>query len=129
MKAMASSSSSSQFPLCLISFLCLVVGASALPDNNFSRTSRNFQLTWSGAHHLYAQISAGRYSAWDLLQVLAMCSVLPAYLFWMRWRRPGNKSLSTSSGDASENETVGQYPADLNGKSLISYQRFDANHG
>lgn len=107
----------SQLPSCVI--LPFYFGTVfAFPDSNISKIFKTFQFSslCSSVQQLYPQLSGGRFGVWDFLQVLAMCSVLPGcwLLFRRRRRRTEVKSLATSSGDNSENESAGQYPADPN---------------
>lgn len=64
---------------------------------------------------------------WDMVQIAALCSVLPAF-WYLRGKRRKGKSLSCSSTDASLNgaakESTPKTSVDINGK-LCCGRRFD----
>jgi hypothetical protein len=118
----------SQLSPCLITtlFLCFCARTTAIPDSNISRISKTFQFRslYSGIRQFYPQAFEGRLGIWEVIQIVAMCSVLPGCWFLLRRRRSDGKSLSTSSGEISDVHNAGQYPADPNGKFLCRCKRY-----
>lgn len=106
----------SQPPPCPLFYLCLCAVASALPDSSPLPISRNFQIhsSFPSILYFYPHTLEGKVNPLELLQLLVMCSLLPACWLWYRRGRTEGKPLSTSSGETSENETAGQYPGDAN---------------
>jgi hypothetical protein len=111
----------------------LSVEAIALPDKNWSISNpANLQLRLQellrSVPQLYPQASQGKFDAWEMAQLAAVCSLLPG-IWYLRGRWMGSKSMSWASSEPAI-EGVTRDPSvrnsvDVNGEStlLISAER------
>lgn len=110
----------------------LVSSTTALTTNNstwlLSRPSTNLQALLEGFRQTYPQISRGEPSVWEMVQIAALCSLLPG-LFYLRRTRKDSKSLSLASTEYSNNGMcVEQEGSDSNGKSSLDILRTVADN-
>jgi hypothetical protein len=79
-------------PSCLLQLL-LARDVSAWPDNTVRRPtvpenlSRWLQSTAAGFRHLYPHIAQGRPDFWEVVQLMAWCSLLPGFWYLRRRRK------------------------------------------
>jgi hypothetical protein len=81
-------------PSCLLQ-LVFARDVLAWPDSSIApravpeRMNALLQTGLASLRHLYPQISQGRLNAWELVQVMAWCSLLPGFWYLQRTRREG----------------------------------------
>jgi hypothetical protein len=90
-------------PSCLLQ-LVFARDALAWPDSSIApravpeRMNALLQTGLASLRHLYPQISQGRFNAWELVQVMAWCSLLPGFWYLQRTRRDGISLPWSSTG-------------------------------
>ena len=107
---------------CLL-LLHLVIAALALPDNSSWQLSypsnllrAQYQNLIANFRQVYPQISQGKLNIWEMVQIVALCSLLPGF-WYLRTKRKEAKSMSWSSTESSSNGTaIGQETVEINGK-------------
>jgi hypothetical protein len=115
-----------------ISFLLLlhlVTAALAVPDNSSWRLSfpsnllrAQYQNLIASFRQVYPQISQGKLNIWDMVQIVALCSLLPG-CWYLRTKRKEGKSMSWSSTESSSNGIIRQESVEINGKLLHKITR------
>ena len=74
------------------------IGSPAIPE----RANALLLTVVSSFRHLYPQTSQGRLNFWELVQVMAWCSLLPGFWYLQRRRREGMSKIQSSSGRSQE---------------------------
>ena len=107
----------------IMSLLHLVTAALVVPDNSSLRLSypsnllrAQYQNLIASFRQVYPQISQGKLNIWEMVQIVALCSLLPSF-WYLRTKRKEAKSMSWSSTESSSNGTaIGQETVEINGK-------------
>lgn len=90
-------------PSCLLQ-LVFARDVLALPDSSIApravpeRANALLQIGLASLRRLYPQISQGRFNAWELVQVMAWCSLLPGFWYLQRTRKEGISLPWSSTG-------------------------------
>jgi hypothetical protein len=116
--------------LYLFSWLCLLFSkeAFALSDSRGPSSSPNILASQlhslvSTLRQAYPHVSQGRLNIWELVQIMAVCSILPGlFYFQRRWRESKTTSWAPTqvSHDSLPN---GRKSVDINGKTPILWPR------